>query len=196
MPLPTIIPHEKYKRSTWKNGLGYTDEIAIFPPESSLTKGDFLFRLSSAKIDQASAFSLFPAHDRVLAVIQGNGIRLIHTFEEGADEDSNDLPCFEIYEFPGDVPSRCELLDGPIQDFSLFIRRGEIESITEIVNIQNGEQFNWTAQGRWNFAFVLEGSPVCGNLSARSRDTIFTETADLQIGAEEGNCKLLLVSLN
>src|SRR4051794_12660438 len=99
-----IIQKENYKRSTWKNGLGFTDEIAIYPPDSNLVQGNFLWRLSSARIEKASPFSAFPNHDRILLVLKGAGLKLIHTFEEGSEDEVIEVPKLEPYEFPGDVP--------------------------------------------------------------------------------------------
>src|SRR4051812_7066019 len=110
MTLWKTIPATSYTRSRWKNGLGYTDQIAIYPGGADLKKGDFLWRLSSAKIEQRSGFSLFPEHDRVLVVVKGEGLGLAHTFEEGEPEEFAEVHPFMPYEFPGDVPSRCELL--------------------------------------------------------------------------------------
>ncbi|NBS41943.1 hypothetical protein EBS80_04795 [bacterium] len=65
----------------------FTDEIAIYPEGASLAKGDFKWRLSSARIESASSFSMFPMHDRVLVVLKGHGIRMAHTYEEGEPEE-------------------------------------------------------------------------------------------------------------
>jgi len=153
-----ILPQQNYRRATWKNGLGHTDEIAIYPPGSDLKRGDFAWRLSSAQISQNSPFSLFPEHDRVLIVLKGKGMRLSHRYIEGEPEESVDLPPLEPYEFPGDVSSRCELLGGPVKDFSVFIRKAEVEAATEIVHIAPGEEQNWNPSGHWNFIYAVDDS--------------------------------------
>ena len=152
-----ILHQKDYKHSVWKNGLGFTNEIAIYPPTASLVQGNFSWRLSSARIEKASPFSTFPHHDRVLVILKGAGMKLTHTFEEGGDEETVDLPPLEPYEFPGDVPSSCALLDGPVVDFSVFVRKGEVEPQVEIVEIEEGDSFPWSPQGRWNFVFAVNG---------------------------------------
>jgi environmental stress-induced protein Ves len=201
MSSPKIIQKQNYKRSLWKNGLGYTDEIAIFPPEANLAKGDFLYRISSARIEKAAPFSIFPDHDRVLLVLKGSGIRLTHVFEEGA-EDTVDLPPLEPYEFPGDVPSRCELTSGPITDFSLFIKKGHIEPMVLVVDIEKGESFSWSTEGRWNFAYAIHGDFEVDGLSWHEGDTLAVEFAaaqpdgpTLELRTGSSHAKLLLVSL-
>ena len=157
-----IITQENYKRATWKNGSGHTDEIAIYPPGSDLKTGNFLWRISSARIEQASVFSIFPHHDRILVVIDGMGLRLIHKFDESSDEEEMiNLGPFEHYEFPGDIPSRCELVDGPIRDLSVFIRKGQIEATAEAIPMN--APFQWLPTGKWNFAFA-----ACGEFQIKS----------------------------
>jgi len=153
-----IIQKKDYKRSTWKNGLGFTDEIAIHPQGASLAKGDFLWRISSAQIASASPFSMFPLHERNLVVLKGKGIRLFHSYEEGEPEEQITLSPLEPYDFPGDVPSRCELVQGPIVDLSVFTRMGEINTSVSVQELTNDEEFLWSAEGKWNFIFALQNA--------------------------------------
>ncbi|MCM2323783.1 MAG: HutD family protein [Oligoflexia bacterium] len=152
----SVLSQADYRRATWKNGLGHTDQIGIFPQDAQLQRGDFLWRLSSARIEQAAPFSLFPQHDRFLVILRGAGVRLTHCFDETAEEPV-EVRRYAPYEFPGDVPSRCELLDGPVTDFSVFIRKGEAEAAVEMVTLAPGETFVWTPERRWNFIFAAEG---------------------------------------
>ena len=197
-----IITSEQYKLSTWKNGLGFTREIAIFPPDANLAKGNFLWRLSSAQIEKASPFSLFPAHDRVLLILKGEGMRLIHTFSEGDDDEVVELPPLEPYEFPGDVPSRCELLDGAIVDFSIFVRKAEVEPQVQIVNLEANQSFKWSPEGRWNFTFVVSGSAETevgalseGNTLSLEYSSPDAERKEIRLQASQNGSTLLLVSL-
>ena len=188
-----LIKKENYKRATWKNGLGFTDEIAIYPPESSLVKGDFLWRLSSARIERASPFSLFPAHDRVLLILKGNAIRMIHTFEEGEPPEVVEIPELEPYEFPGDVPSKCELLDGPITDFSIFARTGEVSVNYRVQRISSDEEFVWDASGRWNFAFAIGGEIKTDEVFFSEGDTLSVQTSQVIMKSVTNEATLFLI---
>ena len=137
--------------------MGFTDQIAIHPPASDLRRGDFLWRLSSARIEKASPFSTFPEHDRVLIILEGSGVRIVHQFSPGEVEITDVLP-LEPYEFPGDVPTDCVLLGEPVVDLSLFIRKGLIESAVEVRDIHSDEAVSWFPSGSWNFAFAAQGS--------------------------------------
>ena len=190
-----IIPKTSYKRSTWKNGLGFTDEIAIYPADANLSQGNFLWRLSSAQIEKASPFSLFPNHDRILLVLKGAGLRLFHTIEEGSEDDVNEIPALQPYDFPGDLPSRCELLNGPITDFSIFLRRGEVEPDVQIMEVKSDEPLDWAPYGKWNFAFVLSGSLKTDAGILQEGDTLSGEGA-IQLHATTPITRLLLISLS
>lgn len=188
------IEKTQYKRSAWKNGLGHTDEIAIHPPGASLAKGDFLWRLSSARIEKASPFSLFPAHDRTLLVLKGEGIRLIHTFEEGEPPEVVDLPPLEPYEFPGDVPSKCELTGGPITDFSIFTRTGEVGLSHQVQEIPAGGEYAWEPHGKWNFAFAISGSVEADGEPLNEGDTISVAAGPCTLRATDTDATLFLIS--
>lgn len=202
-----VLTPDDYKRSTWKNGLGHTDEIAIHPDGADLRRGDFLWRLSSARIEQASPFSVFPNHDRILIVLKGEGVHLTHTFEPGADEEEVDVPPLSAYEFPGDIPSRCELLNGPITDLSIFVRKAEVEAMADTVTINEGEPYSWVPSGRWNFAFAAGGqfgveSPRCEPQRLMEGQTLridlsqaLTEDQAIEFHALSGEGQLVLVSL-
>lgn len=198
MSNPAVIHKESFKRSVWKNGLGFTDEIAIFPPESSLIRGDFLWRLSSARIEKASPFSVFPNHDRVLLVLKGAGLKLIHTFEEGGEDEAVEIPRLEPYEFPGDVPSRCELLDGPITDFSIFLRKGEVEPLVQIEELQEDERYHWEPEGKWNYAFAVNGHFEAVSETGAilmSEGNALSANSPLEFKALNHHSRLLLISL-
>jgi environmental stress-induced protein Ves len=216
-----ILSHSSFKRQTWKNGLGHTDEIAIHPAGADLRRGDFLWRLSSARIEQSSPFSVFPQHDRTLVVLRGAGVRLTHSFvvgssahhasEESEFEEAVDVGSMEPYEFPGDVPSRCELMDGPIEDLSVFIRKAEVEASVEIIDLPGDPEaeFAWSPHGRWNFAFAAQGrfkidGPLLGApalLGERDAvraelDSPLDEGAAIRFRADHGNGQLVIVTLN
>ena len=58
----------------WKNKLGTTYEIEIFPKESTVTELNFDYRISLAEIESENKFSSFNGYLRVLTVIRGQGI--------------------------------------------------------------------------------------------------------------------------
>ncbi len=163
-----ILKKTDYKRLTWKNGLGHTDEVAIFPEGSDLRKGDFLWRISTARIEQPSPFSIFPNHDRILVILSGSGVRLSHIFSEGEPPDLVDISPLEPYDFPGDITSHCDLISGPVNDLSVFIKKGVVEALVDIGS-------TWNLSGRWNFALVAKGEYTFQGKTLATGDTAFLE---------------------
>ena len=194
-----IISKDQYQRATWKNGLGYTDQIAIYPPQAELERGNFLWRLSSARIEQDSPFSPFPEHDRVLVILSGKGVRLTHTFDPSDPPEVAEIPLLSPYEFPGDIPSTCDLLSGPVVDLSVFIRKGELESSVDVRALEAPEPFEWSPQGQWNFVFAAEGTFEIEGHALKQSETLRLEldgTAAISPLRIHGTGRLVFISLS
>jgi environmental stress-induced protein Ves len=56
----TLIPANEYRRERWKNGLGWTREIAREPADGDA----WTWRLSIAEVEKDGPFSAFPCCDR------------------------------------------------------------------------------------------------------------------------------------
>ncbi len=101
----------------WKNGGGVTREIAAWPPGAT---GDFGWRVSLAEVAADGPFSAFPGVDRVLTMVEGEGMDLAL---EGIGPRRVDAR-FAPVRFPGDVPTGCRLLGGPVVNLNVMHRRG------------------------------------------------------------------------
>ena len=65
------LTEKDYAVSRWSGGT--TTQIALFPPESSYAGRDFLWRVSSAVVeDGESAFTPLPDYDRHLMLLEGS----------------------------------------------------------------------------------------------------------------------------
>jgi len=115
MPSVTLLTPADCRRVPWRNGLGQTTEIAVEPLD-----GDrFLWRVSVADVAAPGPFSAFPGYDRLIAVIEGEGMRL--TVDGGLPVERRRMePAFA---FPGEAAVDCALLGGPIRDFNLMLDR-------------------------------------------------------------------------
>jgi len=101
-----------YVRTPWKNGGGSTQEICRDQGEG--LEG-FGWRLSIADIAQGGPFSIFSGYERIITVLEGNGMALR---VDGAS--SGPLLAFQPFGFSGESEVSCELIDGPIRDFNLI----------------------------------------------------------------------------
>jgi len=112
------------------------------------------------------------------------------------------LPPMNVYEFPGDIPSRCELTSGPITDLSVFIRNGEAGAELNCVKVDDGDAFHWTMNGRWNFGFIVSGAIEVEGRMLASGNTYFTELSPnitelptVSLHSRDGAAQLVLISI-
>ncbi|MFI5669343.1 HutD family protein [Streptomyces sp. NPDC051704] len=110
----------------WKNGGGVTREIAAWPEGAAMA--DFGWRISLAEVAADGPFSAFPGVDRTLTLAEGAGMDLTVA---GARRlvDERCAP----QDFPGDVPTDCRLLDGPVVNFNVMYRRDRVRAQTAVV---------------------------------------------------------------
>ncbi len=101
----------EYKQMLWKNGAGYTVELAQSDGDSLDT---FDWRISMADVKTSGDFSKFNSMQRILTVLEGVGMVL------NIDGDSEHLKTLQSAQFSGDRTTSCELSDGPIRDFNLI----------------------------------------------------------------------------
>ncbi len=108
----------EHRRMRWANGGGWTTEVVAWPdPEA------WVWRLSLADVATDGPFSRFPGIDRTIALIGGAGFALTI---DGRPEHVIDRP-LRPFHFDGGAVTSCRLLDGPVQDLNLMVRRGAVD---------------------------------------------------------------------
>ena len=115
----TPLPAFEYRRMRWKNNLGWTREIHRAPDTD-----DYDWRVSIAEIDHDCAFSAFPGCDRILVLLEGNGMRL--DFADGKTATLE--PPHGRIAFGGEQSLQSSLSDGPTRDFNLIWRRDRVRA--------------------------------------------------------------------
>lgn len=107
-----VLRARDYPRMPWKNGSGSTAEITR---DAGAGLDGFGWRLSIADIGESGGFSIFAGYQRVITVLQGDGMTLC---VDGAD--SRCLLPLDPFAFGGDSRVSCTLLGGTIRDFNLI----------------------------------------------------------------------------
>lgn len=115
---------EDFHQMTWKNGKGKTSEIAIHPPGASLEKTDFLWRLSSARIEEPGPFSNFPGYERLLTNTGAKELVLRFARDGGMSA----LRKGDILRFAGDEKITGEIPGGAVEDLGLIFRKDKVRA--------------------------------------------------------------------
>ncbi|MDR2250325.1 HutD family protein [Acinetobacter sp.] len=105
-----LIRADQYTKMLWKNGAGFTLEIA-----RSQGEGDFDWRISMADVTTSGPFSLFPNKQRIISVLDGQGM-VLHVDDLPAKK----LNQGDIFAFHGESQVQSELVDGAIRDLNLI----------------------------------------------------------------------------
>ncbi|MEP9318785.1 HutD family protein [Pseudomonas sp. LABIM340] len=101
-----------YPAMPWKNGAGTTREIVR---DAGDGLEGFGWRVSIADVGAPGPFSAFTGYQRVISVLEGEGMRLN---VDGVD--SRDLRALDAFAFDGASAVDCALLGGAIRDFNLI----------------------------------------------------------------------------
>ncbi|UTL81621.1 HutD/Ves family protein [Pseudomonas putida] len=107
-----LLRAQDYPRMPWKNGGGFTEEITR---DSGEGLEGFGWRLSIADIEASGGFSVFTGYQRIITVLQGDGMRLLVDGQA-----SRPLLPFDAFAFAGQSQVSCKLLGGTIRDFNLI----------------------------------------------------------------------------
>lgn len=105
-----LIRADQYTKMLWKNGAGFTLEIARSQGDT-----DFEWRISMADVTTSGPFSLFPNKQRIISVLDGQGM-VLHVDDLPAKK----LKQGDIFVFHGESQVQSELVDGAIRDLNLI----------------------------------------------------------------------------
>lgn len=124
---------QRFDRATlaatpWKNGGGTTREIACWPPGAGMD--DFQWRLSIATIAASGPFSAFPGVDRIIALLDGPGVRLATS--DGAVDHALNRP-LEPFSFPGEAAIHSTVLGEASSDFNVMTRRSLLRAQMQVL---------------------------------------------------------------
>lgn len=162
-----LIPFDSLTPAPWKNGGGVTRQIACFPTGSGLS--DFDWRLSMAEVAQDGPFSCFEGVDRRLCILAGAGLDL--RLAGGTQR----LRQGEHLDFKGEAAVFGALIDGPVTDFNIMLRRDRTRMRAEALRIDGPQEIDHG----WGTAalFVLGGELAVMDGVARRFDTVLLDDA-------------------
>ncbi|MEU0782279.1 HutD family protein [Streptomyces sp. NPDC006173] len=140
----------------WKNGGGVTREIVVHPEGADMA--GFAWRVSLADVGADGPFSSFAGVDRILTMVEGTGMDLT-VGDEHRLVDTRYVP----RRFPGDLPTGCRLLGGPVVNLNVMWNRdGSPVPVVDVVFPGDGVS---VAPGPAVLVVALGGSAQLGGLS-------------------------------
>lgn len=113
--MTTVLHHDDYSQSRWKNGLGITRTVDIAPSHASFET--FEWRVSMADVGETTPFSPLPGVDRWLMPIAGSG------FELTINGTSYRPTVGEVVQFAGDDEASGGASGAGSRDLNLMVRR-------------------------------------------------------------------------
>ena len=129
-----IIHIDDTVTTRWSGGT--TTQLMIWPEGASYADRDFLFRLSSAVVeDEESVFTSLPDYHRFLSIRKGE-LQLRH--DAG---DWYDLPVGQVTSFDGGSQT---VSRGRVTDYNLMIRKGRFTGDMKAVRCEGGHLRKWT----------------------------------------------------
>lgn len=155
----------------WANGRGVTAEIRAWPP----TPLEWAWRLSIADVADDCPFSVMPGVDRHIMVVNGVGMGLT---VDGSLEQRVTLGASAL-SFSGDAITSCRLLDGPIADLNLMVRRDIGEGALHFERMRSGHRINEAdvvgSHRRVVAVVVIHGHVAVGSVELAPFDALLLE---------------------
>lgn len=109
---PRLLGPADYRRVRWKNGGGWTTDVALCGHEP------YRWRCSRADVEADGPFSDFSGYDRVIVLLSGNGCDLRFPGETVRLRQP-----LQQHRFRGEDAVYCTLVDGPCVDFNWVVSR-------------------------------------------------------------------------
>jgi environmental stress-induced protein Ves len=186
-----VIQRGSLRAMPWKNGGGETREIVCFPPGSSLD--DFAWRLSTATVMEDGAFSIFDGIDRRLYLLEGKGL----TLRLGKGETCH-LGTEHPVDFKGELPVYGSLIDGPVVDFNIMVRRDRLRAHIEerIVVEPTKIDIPWSTAAlfvRSGELMIADRSP---SITLQAFDTLMLDDEHQSTLSIDGDAAIIIIGLD
>ncbi|BBC38474.1 hypothetical protein SGFS_097680 [Streptomyces graminofaciens] len=123
----------EYRSVPWKNGGGMTREVASGTVQAPLTSAEpadgFDWRVSVADVGTAGSFSVFPGIDRVITLVEGEGMVLT------VDGTPHPVGPLSPFAFSGDAATDCQLEAGAVRNVNVMTRRSRATAQVRIITV-------------------------------------------------------------
>lgn len=134
-----LLRNNEFLTSKWSGGT--TTEIAIYPKDAQYSERNFIWRLSSAKVEiEESTFTSLPGFKRIIMILDGE-LKLEHVGHHKCT-----LEPFQQDKFSGSWQTKSY---GKVTDFNLMMSE-ECNGDLEPIFINQGEEIEYTIRVKDN----------------------------------------------
>lgn len=147
--MPQLLTPADYLSMPWKNNAGTTAEIARDEDQDP-----YRWRLSLAPVLAAGPFSKFQGYQRLLSVVEGNGLLI-----RGKGGEKK-LLVGEVQHFAGDESTEASLCDGPIKDIGLIYRPERVRAEMKVVDFPRNRPRSFAFRRHNVFFYSAAGESV------------------------------------
>lgn len=176
-----LVPAGAYFRTPWKNGGGWSLEIASANDEAGI-----VWRVGLADIECNGPFSEYAGILRWFSIVTGAGVQLAFP------ESSVQVRRNETHAFPGTPAPGCALIEGPSRAFNLLMREGFGTAASAVVG--GGPEID-IAPARVLMVHALQGIWRLGEITVPTGDTLIGESvgASKLSGPPSGRATLVAI---
>ena len=171
----TLLTQEQYVTTLWSGGT--TTQLAIAPEGAVYADRDFLWRLSSAKVELPhSDFTPLPDYNRLISIVKGEMELKIGEGERFP------LEPLQVCAFDGGVPVESW---GLCSDYNLMMRKGACEGCAQGLKLEKGGALTWSApvfapQAHKNLTLAIycaQGDVTVGGVTAQEGQMLLCRQA-------------------
>ncbi|CAM5251472.1 Protein Ves [Streptomyces alboniger] len=128
-----VLRWGEYRSMPWKNGGGVTRMVASNAVQAPLASAEptdgFDWRVSVADVDAEGSFSAFPGIDRVITLVEGEGMVLT------VDGTPHLVGPLSPFAFAGDAVTDCRLETGAVRNINVMTRRSRATAEVRIITV-------------------------------------------------------------
>lgn len=143
-----LIKYSTLIEEPWKNGLGTTRQIVIWPLDADLS--NFEWRVSAAAIIFPGHFSHYPGVSRSLSVLEGKSAAL-----KLGEETKTLAYQGPVVKFDGGDHAEVLSTDGPVLDYNVMSRDAVVEHELACVTLKKEEVYS--RKGDYTLVTVFKG---------------------------------------
>lgn len=159
------------KDTPWKNGGGTTRVLASGPTEAGSTGSTgSAWTVSVAEITADGPFSDFPGVDRVLTLVDGEGLVL------NVGDSEHHLRRFDTLAFAGDATTACRLPVGPARALNLMTRRGRAVGTSHVIEVTADHEAEVHDDQTVILVSLTVGLELAGGQALRLWDSVVHDT--------------------